>query len=80
MASAVLFLWVRKASQMKASIVYNKNNEPRVFLELQNFNERELLKNVDALKLIVVGETNGQLADLAFEIVNEKPDEADQLY
>lgn len=61
---------------MKASIVYNKNNEPRVFLELQNFNERELLRNVDALKLIVVGETNGQLADLAFEIINEKPDEA----
>lgn len=63
---------------MKASIVYNKNNEPRVFLELQNFNERELLRNVDALKLIVVGETNGQLADLAFEIVNEKLDEADK--
>jgi len=63
---------------MKASIVYNKNNEPRVFIELQNFNERELLRNVDALKLIVVGETNGQLADLAFEIINEKPDESDQ--
>lgn len=77
MAPAVLFLWVRERNQMKASIVYNKNNEPRVFLELQNFNERELLRNVDALKLIVVGETNGQLADLAFEIVNEKPDEAD---
>jgi hypothetical protein len=59
---------------MKASIVYNKNNEPRVFLELENFNERELLREVDLLKLIVVGETNGQLADLAFEIVNEKPE------
>jgi hypothetical protein len=78
-AAEVLLLWFRKARQMKASIVYNKNNEPRVFIELQNFNERELLRNVDALKLIVVGETNGQLADLAFEIVNEKPDESDQL-
>jgi hypothetical protein len=78
MATALFVLWLRKASSMKASIVYNKNNEPRVFIELQNFNERELLRNVDALKLIVVGETNGQLADLAFEIVNEKPDESDQ--
>lgn len=78
MAAALYVLWLRKASSVKASIVYNKNNEPRVFIELQSFNERELLRKVDSLKLIVVGESNGQLADLAFEIINEKPDEADQ--
>lgn len=62
---------------MKASIVYNTKEEPRVFIELQNEKERELLRSVDMLKLIRAGKTNGTLADLAFEIIDEKPDEAD---
>lgn len=62
---------------MKASIVYNTQEEPRVFIELQNERERELLRSVDVLKLIRIGETNGKLADLAFEIIDEKPDETD---
>lgn len=77
MAAALHVLWLRKARQMKASIVYNTKEEPRVFIELENANERRLLKNVDTLKAIVVGGTDGLLTDIAFEIVPEK-NEADQ--
>jgi hypothetical protein len=77
-AAEVLLLWIRKAHQMKASIVYNTKEEPRVFIELENATERRLLKNVDALRAIVVGGTDGMLTDIAFEIIPEK-NEADQL-
>lgn len=69
MAAALYVLRLRKASSMKASIVYNTKNEPRIFLELENANERKLLRNADALKTLVVGENNGVLADISFEIV-----------
>lgn len=75
MAAALYVLRLRKARKnMKASIVYNKNNEPRIYLELENAKERRLLRSVDALKTIVVGGTNGLLTDISFEIV-EREDE-----
>lgn len=56
---------------MKASIVYNAKEEPRIFIELENASERKLLRKVDALRVVRVGETDGLLADIAFEIVDE---------
>jgi len=60
---------------MKATIVYNTKEEPRVLIELESAEERRILTDkVDALKLIRVGYSNEVVADLAFEVVNEVVD------
>jgi hypothetical protein len=57
---------------MKASIVYNTKEEPRVLIELESAEERRILTDkVDALKLIRVGYNNEVVTDLAFEVIQE---------
>lgn len=53
---------------MKARIVYNRKNEPRVQLYELTRDEVKILRHVDTLRSIVAGETNGALTDIAFEI------------
>ena len=63
---------------MKASIVYNTKEEPRILIELEDAKERKLLHDkIDSLRLIRVGYNNDVIADLAFEVVAES-DLADQ--
>lgn len=65
---------------MKASIVYNTKEEPRVFIEFENATERRLMRKVDSLRLLVTGGSDDLVTDMAFEIVNEKSDEANQRF
>jgi len=58
---------------MKASIVYNTKEEPRIFIELENATERRLLRKVDSLRLLVTGGSEDLVTDLAFEIIDESP-------
>lgn len=60
---------------MKASIVYNTKEEPRVLIELETAEERRLLNDkVDSLRMIRAGYNNNVLADLAFEVVQDSGD------
>lgn len=53
---------------MKASIVYNKNEEPRVLLELETDGERAVLQTAPDLVCIRVGAINEVLTDIAYSL------------
>lgn len=60
---------------MKASLVYNTKNEPRILIELETATERRVVtEKVDSLRAIRVGWSNELLSDIAFEIVHEAAD------
>ncbi len=58
---------------MKATVVTNTNGEPRILLELESAEERELMKDAPDLRMLVRGEFNGDLADLAYTIQRPVP-------
>ena len=57
---------------MRAELVYNQNNEPRVLLYVETSEERKLLKDSPDLSCIRTGAEDGQLKDLAYAICEEQ--------
>lgn len=53
---------------MKASIVYNAKEEPRVLLEIETDEERRLLQTAPDLVCIRIGATNEVLSDIAYSL------------
>ena len=54
---------------MKASVVYNKRNEPRVVLRFETDAERTLFRTLPDLACIKIGEENDRLADLTYTLL-----------
>lgn len=59
---------------MKATLVHNIKGEPRVLIELETQEEREALKTLPDLVCVRTGESNGQLADLAYALQRQATD------
>ena len=53
---------------MKAQLVYNTNEEPRILLELETAEERKLFESEPDLELVRTGYSDGVFTDVAFAI------------